>query len=45
MPFGPYLSMAAVVLVLSWPWLWPAWAENFFRTLGQVFWFLVSGEV
>lgn len=45
MPFGPYLSMAAVALMLSWPWLWEGWAENFFRSFGQVAWFLVSGEV
>jgi leader peptidase (prepilin peptidase)/N-methyltransferase len=31
--FGPYLSMAAVALVLSWPWLWPAWGRSFFQTL------------
>lgn len=43
-PFGPYLSMAAVALLLSWPWLWPAWAENLFRSFEQVFWFLVRGE-
>lgn len=41
--FGPYLSMAAVALVLSWPWLWPAWAKGFFQTLTVVFWFLVKG--
>src|SRR5262249_35923934 len=29
-PFGPYLSMAAIALLISWPWLWPAWARNFF---------------
>jgi leader peptidase (prepilin peptidase)/N-methyltransferase len=32
-PFGPYLSMAAIALLISWPWLWPAWARNFFLTL------------
>jgi leader peptidase (prepilin peptidase)/N-methyltransferase len=35
-PFGPYLSMAAVTLVLSWPWLWPHWASGLFATLGMV---------
>ncbi len=43
--FGPYLSMAAVALVLSWPWFWPGWANGFFRNLRQVFWFLVSGDL
>lgn len=45
MPFGPYLSMAAIALLLAWPWLWEGWAENFFRSFRQVFWFLVAGEV
>lgn len=37
-PFGPYLSMAALALLLSWPWLWPAWAKGFFAMLRMVFW-------
>lgn len=45
MPFGPYLSMAAVALLLCWPWYWKIWGENFFRSIGQVVRFLVSGEV
>ncbi len=32
-PFGPYLSMAALALLLSWPWLWPAWGKNYFQIL------------
>lgn len=36
-PYGPYLSMAALVLLLSWPWLWRGWAENYFNTLRMVF--------
>jgi leader peptidase (prepilin peptidase)/N-methyltransferase len=35
-PFGPYLSMAAVALVLSWPWLWSGWGKDFFASLGVV---------
>jgi leader peptidase (prepilin peptidase)/N-methyltransferase len=35
-PFGPYLSMAAVVLVLTWPWLWPSWARGLFESLKDV---------
>jgi leader peptidase (prepilin peptidase)/N-methyltransferase len=41
-PFGPYLSMAAVTLVLSWRWLWPHWASNLFASLPVVFWFLLE---
>ena len=33
LPFGPYLSMAAVALVFSWRWLWPLWARELFETL------------
>jgi leader peptidase (prepilin peptidase)/N-methyltransferase len=36
-PFGPYLSMAAVALLLSWPWLWPGWARQQFKILGILF--------
>jgi leader peptidase (prepilin peptidase)/N-methyltransferase len=36
-PFGPYLSMAALALLLSWHWLWTAWAKNFFYTLRVLF--------
>lgn len=32
MPLGPYLSMAAVALVLSWPWFWPGVARIYFDT-------------
>lgn len=35
-PFGPYLSMAAITLVLSWRWLWAGWAKDFFASLGMV---------
>lgn len=44
LPFGPYLSMAAVVLTLGWPWLWDAWAHGFFDTLAVVFWFLIGAD-
>lgn len=40
--FGPYLSMAAAVLALAWPWLWPRWGRDFFDQLGVVSWFLLS---
>jgi leader peptidase (prepilin peptidase)/N-methyltransferase len=43
-PFGPYLSMAAIALVLSWPWLWPGWAAGFFTTLRVVSWWMLGLE-
>lgn len=41
-PFGPYLSMAAVALLLSWPWLWQGWAKSYFETLSMLFWFMLG---
>jgi leader peptidase (prepilin peptidase) / N-methyltransferase len=43
-PFGPYLSMAAVALVLAWPWLWPLWGSHFFGSLGVVFLWMLGLE-
>ena len=43
-PFGPYLSMAAVALILSWRWLWPLWARPYFDTLRMVFWWVLGQE-
>jgi len=43
-PFGPYLSMAAVALVFAWPWLWRGWGENFFRALRMVFLWMAGLE-
>lgn len=37
LPFGPYLSMAALALLLSWPWLWPWWAKRMFADLRGLF--------
>jgi leader peptidase (prepilin peptidase) / N-methyltransferase len=45
LPFGPYLSMGAVALVLSWHWLWPAWAREFFGTLRSLFWWTLGVNV
>lgn len=45
--FGPYLSMAATLLLLVWPWLWRGWARWLFSTLGEapgVIWFLITGD-
>ncbi len=44
-PFGPYLSMAAACLMLTWRWLWPGWAEGLFRSFHAIFWFLLGVDV
>ncbi|GIW88610.1 MAG: type 4 prepilin-like proteins leader peptide-processing enzyme [Isosphaeraceae bacterium] len=35
-PFGPYLSLAALTLMLGWPWIWPGWAKRLFQMLGEI---------
>ncbi|MBI1323280.1 prepilin peptidase [bacterium] len=37
MPFGPYLSMAAIVTLLTWPLLWKFWAAELFEAIRVVF--------
>ncbi len=44
-PFGPYLSMAAIILLLAWPRLWTGWAEDVFQTLGLLARFLTGQGV
>jgi leader peptidase (prepilin peptidase)/N-methyltransferase len=44
-PFGPYLSMAATALMLSWRWLWPFWAKGLFDTFHAVFWMMLGVHV
>ncbi len=45
-PFGPYLSMAAVTLVVSWQWFWPNWAQpRIFGLLPEIFWELMGAVV
>ena len=44
-PFGPYLSMAAVLLMLAWPWLWKGPLSWFYITCGQAARFLATGAV
>ena len=41
-PFGPYLSMAALLLLFTWPRLWPGWARPFFESLASAAWFLMG---
>jgi leader peptidase (prepilin peptidase)/N-methyltransferase len=36
-PFGPYLSMAALSLLLSWPWFWSNFARRWFDILKEIF--------
>jgi leader peptidase (prepilin peptidase) / N-methyltransferase len=36
-PFGPYLSMAALALLLTWFWFWPNWAKPRFALLSMLF--------
>jgi leader peptidase (prepilin peptidase)/N-methyltransferase len=36
-PFGPYLSMSALALMLSWPWFWAGWASERFAILKGLF--------
>lgn len=41
-PFGPYLSLAALTLMFSWRWLWPGWLRGMFEVYGEVFRFLLG---
>jgi leader peptidase (prepilin peptidase)/N-methyltransferase len=41
-PFGPYLSMAAVILLLSWRGLWEHWAKANFAILSMLFWWMLG---
>lgn len=40
--FGPYLSAAAVLLMLTWEWVWNGWAKTFFESIRVVFWYLAG---
>ena len=45
MPFGPYLSISALILMMAWPWAW-AWAlQSYFESISVVFWFLLGRDV
>lgn len=41
-PFGPCLSVAAIVLLYSWPWVWAGWAKPMFTNLGVAIQFLTG---
>ncbi len=41
-PFGPYLSLATLILLYFWPRFWPGWARRFFADLISAAWFLLG---
>jgi len=43
-PFGPYLSLAALALLFSWGWSWPGFAKYYFDTFSVLFWVLTGQE-
>lgn len=45
MPYGPYLSMAAAVLLFTWPQLWSRWAAWYFHTLYEIFWWSLGVNI
>lgn len=36
-PFGPYLSMAALALLVTWPWSWRFWFKSYFSIIPMLF--------
>ncbi len=44
MPFGPYLSIAALALMLAWPWAWPGVFQSYFDTISMLFWFVLGRD-
>ena len=43
-PSGPYLSMAALILLLSWPWVWPVLGETLLRRSSACYSGSLSGQ-
>jgi len=37
LPFGPYLSVAALILMFSWPWTWDRYFKSYFETISMLF--------
>jgi leader peptidase (prepilin peptidase)/N-methyltransferase len=44
MPFGPYLSVAALILMMAWPWVWKGGLKFYFDTFSVLFWFLLGQD-
>ena len=44
LPFGPYLSLAALVLLFSWPWAWRRYFEFYFATASMLFSYMLGLE-
>jgi leader peptidase (prepilin peptidase)/N-methyltransferase len=44
MPFGPYLAIAALILMMAWPWAWPGGLKFYFDTFSMLFWFVLGQE-
>ncbi|RUL85064.1 prepilin peptidase [Tautonia sociabilis] len=44
-PFGPYLSLAALILMFGWRWLWPGPLGELFRTYSEVMRFLLGSAL
>ena len=42
-PFGPYLSLAAVMLLLTWPQIWFGWARPRFDILADLLGWMLTG--
>jgi leader peptidase (prepilin peptidase) / N-methyltransferase len=45
MPFGPYLSVAALILMMAWAWAWPGALKFYFETISMIFWFVLGRDV
>jgi leader peptidase (prepilin peptidase)/N-methyltransferase len=45
MPFGPYLSVGALVLMMGWAWAWPGALKFYFDTISVLFWFVLGQDV
>jgi leader peptidase (prepilin peptidase)/N-methyltransferase len=44
MPFGPYLSVAALILMMAWPWVWKGRLQFYFETFSVLFRFVLGLE-
>jgi leader peptidase (prepilin peptidase)/N-methyltransferase len=42
MPFGPYLSIAALILMMAWPWVWPGRLQFYFDSFSVLFRFVLG---